>query len=559
MVDKSNTEEQRGRIAAQRRERSDGSRTLTRRIVLGLLGVGGAGLATRPLWSGDDDDDARSDRDPVEPPQLDEDDLDGTVEEVDALSAGVVRANRVNDVRYVHAADWDERLQDEIDAAAENDEHHLVVHGTGIFEPTTTIYLPSHFTLEIDDNVTLVPPADHDLDRIEKGARTYRTLLTNADHDEGNEAVAVEGGHISFSNVEWDELCHAPVWFHNCIAPRQQGITVEDVAYDYGSEANTRQFGVFISESEDGEQRDCVARRVGYDGIANRGSNTGARMIGCEAYDIPGAGIQFAGDLRGEQVTDSDPYPDEFVIRDCKTDAYITIHSNGEGINDAVVRDCEARIVSVIADAPIDNVLLRDNITDSQLLSIRAPMTNVSIRGQQSRSGSAYDQPAIRLFGYDRAPEGHLDTLTISDCFSRDRVLLSSEVADAVTIERVRLSNNVFDPDTPQNASFVDATETNSPLRRVDVLGNTVRGSTVVAGAVEDVRLRDNTLVGVDTVATGGVARVLQNGRGTNDGNPAVGGQWNGYADLAENANALVRDTGSGDWYRAVGGTWIPA
>lgn len=537
--------------------------SLTRR---GMVAAGIAGLAATGAASAQQGPSEQSNR-PFAPEDHDHSGERGSTSQlgvaspvesidVETITAAMAAVADLNDVRHVHAADWDDQLQNEIDSAAANDERQVVVHGKGTFEPRTTVYLPDNFTLKIDDNVQLVPPADHNLDGILTGERTYRSLITNADHENGNENVAIEGGYISFENVEWEEMSHAAVWFHNCVEPRQEGVTVENVLYDYGSEGNTRQFGVYISESENGLQRECVARRVGYDGIANRASEAGGRMIHCEAYDIPGTGIQFAGDVRGDETTEDHPYPDEFVIRGCKTDNYITIHSNGEGVTDGIVESNEARYISLIGDAQIDNVEFINNIsTAGLLLSPRDEMTNIRVHGHDFRSSSG---SSIRMYGYGFAPETHLDTLTISGCFSRGSALLSSSkvgTEDAV-YENVRLINNVHNPEDAEGTAFFDGGG-EADVEALDVIGNTVHAPTVIDGGADTVRLQDNTLNNVDEIATDGVSRLLQNGRGTNIGDPSVEGEWNGYTDFAERSNALIHDTENDDWYRAVDGEWV--
>lgn len=619
----------------------------------------------------------------------------GDAAPVESITARSITTEVLNDVRHIHAADWDDRLQDAISAAAANGEREVVVYGTGVFEPTTTVALPTDTTLKIGESVRLVPPSDHDLDEIETGNRTYRTLITNADHDDGNENVAVEGGYVSFDNVEWDGLSHAPVWFHNCVAPRQEDVTVEDVMYDYGSAEGTRQFGVYITESESGIQRRCVARRVGYDGIANRGygPNRNPKIIGCEAYDIPGTGIQIAGDVRNQSTPSDAPYLDEFVIRDCKSDAYIAVHSGGEGASDGLIADNDVRVISLLADGSFDNITIRDNIVTQQLVAIRDRITNLTIRGQQSRAGR--ENSSIRLIGY--GTRGLIDRLTIADCFSRDQTFLQNELHELTSVNDVRLINNVFDPE-PDDATFIDGAiephfggdGAQSPLQRVDVVANTIHDATVIDEGVETVRLQDNMLAGgnessgitydtsellveatgtvddsfpeaiqfepdgpgewwtfafdvpsageytveletlfvssygvyelyinddlVDTIdffapeftpdtityeldlqegantmrfevvgqneaasgynmalyyltlpdaeANGGVSsgpvpRLLNNGRGTNEGDPSTTGEWHQYADFAEESNALIHDTENDDWYRAVDGDWM--
>ncbi|WP_416284101.1 hypothetical protein [Natronococcus sp.] len=415
----------------------------------------------------------------------------GDTSPVESISARSIDARVVNDVRHVHASRWDTDLQAEIDAAAENDERKLVVHGAGVFEPTTTVRVPDNFTLKIDDNVRLVPPADHALDELETASRTYRTLVTNRDHDAGNENVAVEGGYVSFENLEWEGFSHAPVWFHNCESPRQKGVTVTDVMHDYGSEAGTRQFGTYITSSEHGVQRNCVARRVGYDGIANRGTRTGGKMIGCEAYDIPGTGIQFAWDVREESVN-----PEDIVVRNCITDEFITVHVGGGGLQDVLIKDNECRIVSLIVDGPVENVALQDNRTDCQQIAIRDSVENVQLRGQQGRDGERYRpgfDSAVRLIGYDWSPEGSVETLTISDCYSRDDVFISNELVDGVEVSQVRVRNTIFDPDGDSRAAFVDGADAENDIRLMDIAQNTVHNAPIIDGGVDTVRLENNT------------------------------------------------------------------
>ncbi|WP_276256381.1 hypothetical protein [Halomontanus rarus] len=687
---------------------SSGDRTLplTRRGVLaaGAVGVLASGSATARTDGGEEDGDEEDDGDgpPFAPGDHDHSGERGSTARlgdaapVESITARTITAENVNDVRHVHAGDWDDRLQAEIDAAAAEAEREVVVHGNGVFEPTTTVFLPDDLTLTIDEGVRLVPPSDHELAEIETGNRTYRTLITNADHDDGNEAVAVEGGYVSFENVDWDELSHAPVWFHNCVSPRQEGVTVEDVMYDYGSADGTRQFGVYITESEGGIQRRCVARRVGYDGIANRGygSTRNPKIIGCEAYDIPGTGIQIAGDVRNQSTPSDAPYLDEYVIRECKTDAYITVHSGGDGASDGLIEDNDARMISLIADGPFDNVTIRNNVVSQLLVAIRDRITNLTIRGQQNRDGR--QDGSIRLIGY--GTPGVVDRLTIADCFSRDRTFLQNELHELTSVSDVRLLNNVFDPDH-DDATFVDGAiephfggdGAESDLQGVDIVANTIHDATVINEGVDTARLRDNTLVGandspglrydtsdlfveatapvddsfpeaiqfepdgpdewwtfefdideageyeveletlfvssygtyelsvngeqVDTIdfyaesftrdtityvlelaegtntvrfeavgkneessdynmalyylnvpdapvsgpaiSSRPVPRLLNNGRGTNEGDPSDEGEWHGYAPFAEQSNALVRDTTTDDWYRAVDGDWM--
>ncbi|SEO62128.1 hypothetical protein SAMN04487948_103531 [Halogranum amylolyticum] len=83
-------------------------------------------------------------------------------------------------------------------------------------------------------------------------------------------------------------------------------------------------------------------------------------------------------------------------------------------------------------------------------------------------------------------------------------------------------------------------------------------GIDVASGATETV------LANVSGVARSALddsgTRTLFNGEGTNDGNPASSGEWNGHGDYAHDMGAVVWDTSTSPWtpYRADGdGNWL--
>jgi hypothetical protein len=112
-----------------------------------------------------------------------------------------------------------------------------------------------------------------------------------------------------------------------------------------------------------------------------------------------------------------------------------------------------------------------------------------------------------------------------------------------------------------------DGRYTSRNLLRIDGDRNVVDGLHAVGpdepwhvsvepGSTENV-LRGVKHVSYDEFDDDGV-RTLFNGRGRNDGDPAVTGEWHGHADYAAEQNALVEDTTDGDLYRALtDGSWV--
>lgn len=418
-----------------------------------------------------------------------------------AVENGVLNAagDVINNVRYVDVAEGAAAVQDAVDEADVEGHNKVVVYGDE-GEWNRTVYLPSEFTLEIEDGVTITSTmSEEDTEVFHGGA----ALITNDDHENGNHDVTVRGGHIDFEGVDssQDGIRWGPVWLHTVDGALFDSITVENVDWRYG---------MVFTDCTRSKMVDCLARNTGYDGITLRGTCRHVDVVRCSTYDnVNGPGIQAAPSI-GEGGTGGHNL--NFI--DCRMDEHLAIHGVRGGITDVGVHGCSVRRIGIIQE--VDGFRISDCDVDTIAFSaftgeIRNGRVDSCTMGPRYPDHDARIPAAIVLWTWD---DDLIENVSFSDCTARDldtfvecRIL--SETSTVRYVDFTDCAFDVGDGDEPR--AFIEHTpEGDQPsvgeLSNVRIHGCKVwNADTAVHGPIDGLRVRLSEFHGVNELHDGGV------------------------------------------------------
>lgn len=401
-------------------------------------------------------------------------------------------AKEINDVRYVDVAEGAPAVQEAIDEAGKGGT--VVVYGNE-GEWNETVYLPSDFTLEIEDEVTITSTMS--LDDAETFAGSHAALITNDDHADGNHDVTVRGGHIDFADVEAPvegPVRWGPVFLRNCAHSVLESITVENVGWRYG---------VVLHDCERSRMIDCLGRNIGYDGIRVNGHAEHIDVVRCENYDnTHGPGIQAAGS--GHNVH----------FRECRMDEHLAIHGVGGGYSDMSVEGCSVRRVGIIQE--VDGFRISDCDVDTIAFSaftgeIRNGRVDSCTMAPRYADHDAQIPAAVVLWTWD---DDLIENVTFSDCTARDlgTFVECRILSESSTVRYIDFTDCAFDvgeADGPR--TFIEHTPEGDQasigdLSKVRIHGGKIwNAKTVVEGEIDGLRIRDTELHDVGDLHDGGV------------------------------------------------------
>lgn len=409
----------------------------------------------------------------------------------------------VDGVRYVDVADGAAAVQDAVDRADAEGLNGVVVYGDE-GEWNRTVRLPSDFTLEIRDGVTIRSTMDvTDAETFEVGdGTTAAALITNADPEIGNENITVRGGFIDFSGVSTGGAVWAPVWLHDCEDGLFDSIRVENAS---------GRGGVMFSDCRNSTMIDCVTRNIGYDGIALTLDCRGCDVVRCEASECGGPGIQAATFGRGAGA------PRGVTFTDCRTDEMIAVHGYeiAGGARNITVQGCTARRIGIIGE-------VRDfRITDCDVDAVALSALDETIRNGRIDSvtmGERVVDPFARAATILWAWGGLIENVSFSNCTAQtdghiERFVETRLLSEDATARYVDYTNCAFDGDGAEAARFVQHTpDGEAHQQSVGELSNVrIHGCKIwnvdyaVEGAINGLRVRDTELHEVGDLHDGGV------------------------------------------------------
>ncbi|MFC7212667.1 hypothetical protein ACFQO4_01050 [Saliphagus sp. GCM10025334] len=490
-------------------ERDDG--TVTRRAAMALAGVTGAGLlggavgqvgATnnpRPRrWEQDVDAQGHTLSDLGALEMAGSEPITDFAGENLSIESGVLRATSdrdlINNVRYVDVAEGATAVQEAVDAADAEGHNKVVVYGDE-GEWNRTVYLPSEFTLEILDGVTITSTMDESDTEVFHGGAA---LITNDDHENGNHDITVRGGHIDFDGVDssQDGIRWGPVWLHTVDNALFDSITVENVDWRYG---------IVFTDCTRSKIVDCLARNTGYDGITLRGTCEHVDVVRCSTYDnVNGPGIQAAPSI-GEGGTGGH----HLTFTDCRMDEHLAIHGVRGGITDVAIQGCSVRRIGIIQE--VDGFRISDCDVDTIAFSaftgeIRNGRVDSCTMAPRYADHDAQIPAAVVLWTW---ANDLIENVSFSNCTARDLdKFVECRILDETSVVRhIDFSNCAFDVgDGDEPRAFIEHTRDDDWV--VDSVGelSNVRihdckiwnTDSIIQGEVDGVRIRLTEFHGVD-------------------------------------------------------------
>ncbi|MFC7230908.1 hypothetical protein ACFQMM_04830 [Saliphagus sp. GCM10025308] len=490
-------------------EREEG--TVTRRAAMALAGVTGAGLlggavgqvgATsnpRPRrWEQDVDAQGHTLSDLGALEMAGSDPITDFAGEDLTIEDGVLRATNdrdlINNVRYVDVAEGAAAVQEAVDAADAEGHNKVVVYGDE-GEWNRTVYLPSEFTLEILDGVTITSTMDESDTEVFHGGAA---LITNDDHENGNHDITVRGGHIDFEGVDSDQngIRWGPVWLHTVDNARFDSITVENVDWRYG---------IVFTDCTRSKIVDCLARNTGYDGITLRGTCEHVDVVRCSTYDnVNGPGIQAAPSI-GEGGTGGH----HLTFTDCRMDEHLAIHGVRGGITDVAIQGCSVRRIGIIQE--VDGFRISDCDVDTIAFSaftgeIRNGRVDSCTMAPRYADHDAQIPAAVVLWTW---ANDLIENVSFSNCTARnlDKFVECRILDETSVVRHIDFSNCAFDVgDGDEPRAFIEHTRDDDwvvdsvgELSNVRIHGCKIWNTdSVIQGEVDGVRIRLSEFHGVN-------------------------------------------------------------
>lgn len=161
------------------------------------------------------------------------------------------------------------------------------------------IELSDNVTLRIPEGVEVTAEVGYSPTTTNVNGREVASLITNADHTNGNSNVHVVGnGRVSAEGASLDDTqSWAGVWLDKCDNSSVSGLEVDNILFgisqDGGSTGNERYHAVFFTECTKSDIENVEAHHTGDDCISVRRSSQNVNIANCEAYQNKfGHGIQ---------------------------------------------------------------------------------------------------------------------------------------------------------------------------------------------------------------------------------------------------------------------------
>lgn len=407
-------------------------------------------------------------------------------------------ARLFHNVLYVDVAAGPQAVQDAVDTADREGYNKVVIYGRE-GEWNRPVYLPSNFTLEILDGVSITSSMRaQDANPFElRGGTIGAALITNKDYANGNRNITIRGGFIDFQGVTDHSVRWAPVWLHNCDECLFDSIVVENVA---------RSYGLMFSDCRDSIMMDCVGRNIGYDGIAVRLDCRRVDVYRCEAYECGGPGIQAATFGRGMGA------PRDVNFINCRTPESIFVHGyeSAGGARGILIHGCTAGQIAMIGE-----------VEDFAVTSCKTSSVGLSSLNETIRNGRIDAVAFSDLFGAStpaatrlRSAGGLIENISFSNCTARTwggtHGFGETVLDEGATARYIDYTNCAFDGrgSAEEAVFFRHASKGNMSKLRIHncKIWNV---DTVVGGPIGGVRIRDCELHNVNTLHDGRISDLV--------------------------------------------------
>ncbi|MEX2641380.1 MAG: right-handed parallel beta-helix repeat-containing protein [Balneolales bacterium] len=399
-----------------------------------------------------------------------------------------------HNVLHVDVQEGPDAVQAAIDEADRSGMNKVVIYGKQA-EWNKPVYLPSNSTVEMLEGVKITSSMNpQDAKPFEVGAGTVcGALFTNKDHENGNKNITIRGGQIDFGGVTDESIVWAPVWLHNCDHSRFDSIVVENVV---------RSYGVMFSDCRNSIMTDCVARNIGYDGIAIRLDCRRIDVYRCEAYECGGPGIQAATFGRGAGATH------DISFIHCRTTENIFVHGyqGPGGARGILIHGCTAHRIAMIGQ--VEDF----TITSCKTTSVGLSCLNDTIRNGRIDSVSFSDLygPGTEAVTRIRSrSNGSIENITFSNCSARTysgRITrFGQTLLEAGSSARyIDYVNCAFDARGSEGPTVFFQHNSEGSMAKVRIHGCKIHNAArVVEGPVDGVRIRDCELHNVGSLHDG--------------------------------------------------------
>lgn len=236
-----------------------------------------------------------------------------------------------------------------------------IIAQKGSYTLSSEIKLYNNTTLEFLPGATIFVPSIHSMTIYTKHGDPYSTIITNANHAEGNVNIKVNGAVIDFNGDNGKSLLQgwAGIWFDNVTSGVIEACSVKDVVYNVNYQYG-RAFGILLSDCDTCIINNCYAEHCGYEGVGVRAGNTDIYIYDTEANDNRNCGFQIASWF---PTPDPNDECDNIHIVRCRTDYIIGIHytarNTDNSIKNVFISECNAKFI--IPGDRVENVNIFSN------------------------------------------------------------------------------------------------------------------------------------------------------------------------------------------------------
>lgn len=262
-----------------------------------------------------------------------------------------------------------------------------------------------------------------------------------------------------------------------------------------------RSYGLMFSDCRDSIMTDCIARNIGYDGIAVRLNCRRIDIYRCETYECGGPGIQAATFGHGAGAT----YDVSFI--NCRTTENIFVHGypGPGGARGVLIHGCTARRIAMIGQ--VEDF----TITSCKTTSVALSCLNDTIKNGRIDSVSLSDLygPAYNYTTRLRSrSNGLIENITFSNCNARTygqvRRFGETLLDAGATARYIDYVNCSFNADGAEGRSTFFQHKSEGKLSKIRIHGCKIWNvARVVEGPVDGVRIRDCELHKVNELHDG--------------------------------------------------------